>query len=67
MCWKHKPRSRKRRRGWLKRFVKEQRKRLARGFAETFYGHRHWSVERQAKQCLAWIAKAERELEAMAS
>ena len=65
MSWKNRPRCRKCRVTWLKRFAAEQRKRLARGFCETWHGHKHWTVQQQVKLCLSLIRKAEAELEVL--
>jgi hypothetical protein len=65
MAWKNRPRCRKCRVPWLKRFLHEQRKCLARGFLESWHGRRHWTVQAQVKKCLTYIRRAEAELEAL--
>jgi hypothetical protein len=65
MSWKDRPRCRKCRRTWLKQFLNVQRKALAHGFCEAWYGKRHWTVQQQVKKCLTYIRRAEAELKAL--
>ena len=67
MEWRNRPRCRKCRATWLKRFVSQQRKALARGFSESWHGRKHWTVQGQIKTCLRYIRKAEAELQEIAS
>ena len=58
-----KPRGRAKRKAWLRRRIVVLEAQLARGFLETYYCDRHWTVESQVRQCRQSINAARAELE----
>jgi hypothetical protein len=58
-----KPRGRAKRKAWLRRRIVVLEAQLARGFLETYFCDRHWTVAAQVKQCHAQIEAARAELE----
>ena len=63
MCkWYRRPKSRGKRKVWLKRYLSIHRKQLLHGFCEAWYRGRHFTVAAQVKDCLAKIRRAEQEL-----
>ena len=64
MC--RKPRSRRKRIAWLRRFAVVLRSRLAQGFCEAWYRNKHWTPADQERATRRKLAAAAAELESLA-